>query len=49
VRLSKVFAFQNVVNLTGGMAAWQELQQGLKAGSGGGCGCGSSGSGGCSK
>lgn len=50
VRLSKVFAFQNVVNLTGGMAAWEELQQGLKSSSsGGGCGCGSSGSGGCSK
>lgn len=48
VRLSKVFGFSNVVNVTGGMSAWQSMQAGL-SGSGGGCGCGGNGSGGCHK
>jgi rhodanese-related sulfurtransferase len=48
VRLTKVFAFKNVSNVSGGMSAWQQMQAELKGGSGG-CGCGSSGSGGCSK
>lgn len=47
VRLTKVFAFKNVSNVSGGMSAWQQMQAELKGGSGG-CGCGSS-SGGCSK
>lgn len=48
VRLSKVFGFKNVVNVTGGMAAWQRMVAAGSGGGGGGggCGCGSS-SGGC--
>jgi rhodanese-related sulfurtransferase len=47
VRLSKVFGFRNVSNVSGGMAAWQSMKAGLSAS--GGCGCGNGGNGGCSK
>eukprot|EP00775_Hariotina_reticulata_P011117 gene11117-11271_t len=44
VRLGKVFGFQHVSNVAGGMAAWLKLQQELKSpGGGGGCGCGGGG------
>lgn len=45
VRLSKVFNFQSVCSVTGGMAAWQHMQQQQQGGGGGRCGCG--GGGGC--
>ncbi|WIA09461.1 hypothetical protein OEZ85_008862 [Tetradesmus obliquus] len=45
VRLSKVFNFQHVSNVAGGMAAWQALKGGSSSSSssGGGCGCGGGG------
>jgi rhodanese-related sulfurtransferase len=49
VRLSKVFGFKNVSNVSGGMAAWQSMKAELSATASGGCGCGNGGSGGCSK
>lgn len=49
VRLSKVFGFQNVSNVAGGMAAWQYMQSEMGSGASGGCGCGGGGGGGCSK
>jgi rhodanese-related sulfurtransferase len=43
VRLGKVFGFQHVSNVAGGMAAWLKMQQELRSPGGGGCGCGGGG------
>eukprot|EP00879_Flechtneria_rotunda_P017157 GHRR01017969.1.p1 GENE.GHRR01017969.1~~GHRR01017969.1.p1 ORF type:complete len:219 (+),score=51.90 GHRR01017969.1:433-1089(+) len=43
VRLTKVFNFQHVSNLAGGMAAWQAMKVGTVGKGGSGCGCGGGG------
>lgn len=43
VRLSRVFGFEHVSNVAGGMAAWAAFQAQARAQAGGGCGCGGGG------